>query len=176
MGVSGSGKTTIGKRLSKKTGIPFYDGDDFHPDVNIRKMTEGTPLTDRDRVAWIEQISGFINSAPSKHKILACSALNKFIRGLIIKKIREKCYFVFLKGSYDLIKERMKRREDHYMKAGMLESQFEALEEPENALIIDIENSPDRVCDVIYNVIIEKPEIRRQTPEGRGQRTDYIVG
>ncbi|MFC1838194.1 gluconokinase [Thermodesulfobacteriota bacterium] len=156
MGVSGSGKTTIGNLLSKQTGIPFFDGDDFHPDVNVRKMAEGAPLTDRDRIAWIEQVSGFINSAPYKHKILACSALNKFIRGLIIKDIEEQCCFVFLKGSYDLIKDRMEKREDHYMKAGMLASQFNALEEPGNALIVDIENSPDSVCDLIYNAISDE--------------------
>lgn len=153
MGVSGSGKTTIGNLLSKRTGFPFFDGDDFHPDVNIRKMAEGTPLTDQDRMAWIAQIADFINSAPTKHKILACSALSKFIRALITKEIKERCYFLFLKGGYDLIKERMEKRGKHYMKSGMLASQFEALEKPESALIVSIENSPTQICDAIYNTI-----------------------
>lgn len=153
MGVSGSGKTTIGKLLSKQTGIPFFDGDDFHPDDNIRKMAEGTPLTDSDRVAWIGQIADYINNMPSRHKILGCSALSKYIRNLIKKDIEEPCYFVFLRGGYDLIKKRMEKREDHYMKAGMLDSQFKALEEPGNALLVDIGKSPDQICDVIYHTI-----------------------
>ena len=159
MGVSGSGKTTIGNLLSKQTGIPFFDGDDFHPDVNIHKMAEGTPLTDQDRVAWIGQIADIINSAPARHKILACSALSKFIRGWIIEEIKESCYFIFLKGGYGLIEERMDKREKHYMKSVMLTSQFEALEEPESALIISIENSPDQICDAIYSAIRENGEI-----------------
>ena len=155
MGVSGSGKTTIGRILSIRTDIPFFDGDDFHPDANVQKMAKGTPLTDQDRVAWIGQIADFINGAPAKHKILACSALSKFVRGLMIKEIKEYCYFVFLKGSHDLIKERMDNREKHYMKSVMLASQFETLEEPESALIMSIENSPDQICDVIYDAIRE---------------------
>ena len=159
MGVSGSGKTTIGNLLSKRTGFPLFDGDDFHPDPNIRKMAEGTPLTDHDRMAWIGQIADVVNSAPTKHKILACSALSKFIRALIIKEIKERCYFLFLKGGYDLIRERMEKREKHYMKSGMLASQFEALEEPESALIISIEKSPAQICDEISNTIRENAEI-----------------
>ena len=159
MGVSGSGKTTIGKLLSKRTDIPFFDGDDFHPEINVQKMAKGTPLTDQDRVAWIGQIADFINGSPAKHKILACSALSKFVRGLIIKGINESCYFVFLKGGYGLIKERMDNREKHYMKSVMLASQFEGLEEPESALIINVENSPDQICDAICNAISEDGEI-----------------
>ena len=159
MGVSGSGKTTIGKLLSKKTGIPFFDGDDFHPDDNIRKMAEGTPLTDSDRVAWIGQIAGHINNVPSRHKILGCSALSKYVRTLINKDIEEPCSFVFLRGGYDLIKKRMEEREDHYMKAGMLESQFEALEEPGNALLVDIGKSPDQICEVILQAISNEQSV-----------------
>jgi gluconokinase len=153
MGVSGSGKTTIGNLLSKRTGFPFFDGDDYHPDANIRKMAGGTPLTDQDRKAWITQMADVINRATAKHKILACSALSEFIRALMIKEIMEPCYFVFLKGEYDLIKERMEKREEHYMKPGMLASQFETLEEPKSALTIGIENSPAYICDTIHNTI-----------------------
>ena len=153
MGVSGSGKTTIGNMLSERTGIPFFDGDNFHPDINIRKMTEGIPLTDRNRMSWIEEIANFMNSSGEKHKILACSALNRFIRTLIIKKIKEPCYFIFLKGSYALIKKRMDKRVKHYMKSSMLASQFETLEEPVNALVISIEKSPALICDAIYNAM-----------------------
>ena len=156
MGVSGSGKTTIGRLLSKRLDFPFVDGDDFHPDVNVQKMAKGTPLTDQDRVAWIRQLAGAINSTPDKNKILACSALNKFIRALMTKEIKESSYFVFLKGSYALIKERMDNREEHYMKSVMLASQFEALEEPDRALVIGIENSPDQICDIIHDAIKEE--------------------
>ena len=156
MGVSGSGKTTIGKLLSKQTGIPFFDGDDFHPEINIQKMAEGTPLTDGDRVAWIGQIADHINSVPSSNKILGCSALSKYIRSLINKNIEEPCSFVFLRGGYDLIKKRMEKRDNHYMKSGMLAGQFEALEEPGNALLVDIGNSPDQICDEIYKAVLNK--------------------
>ena len=153
MGVSGSGKTTIGTLLSKRTGIPFFDGDDYHPNVNVQKMAEGTPLTDQDRVAWIELIADAINGAPAQHKVLACSALSQFIRDLMIEEIKESCYFIFLKGGYALIKERMDKRGKHYMKSVMLASQFEALEEPKSALIIPIDNPPDQICDAIYDAI-----------------------
>ncbi len=158
MGVSGSGKTTVGKLLSERTGISFFDGDDFHPDVNIKKMTQGIPLTDLDRVAWIEKIADFINCSSEKHKILACSALTGFIRALIVSKVKEPCYFIFLRGSYALIKERMDKRGNHYMKSGMLVSQFETLEEPERALIIDIKNSPALICDEIIDSMKEFKE------------------
>jgi len=155
MGVSGSGKTTIGNLLSEQTNIPFFDGDDFHPEINIRKMSEGTPLTDQDRVAWIEKIAEFMNNSDAKYKILACSALSSFIRELIVNKINESCYFIFLKGDFGLIKKRMDKRGKHYMKSGMLASQFKTLEEPENALIINIEDSPNQICDVINNALRE---------------------
>ena len=158
MGVSGSGKTTIGRLLSKRTGIPFFDGDDFHPNVNVQKMAEGTPLTDQDRIVWIRHIADFIDRASAKHKILACSALSRFIRDLMIEEIKESCYFVFLKGSYDLIKERMDYREKHYMKSAMLASQFEALEEPKSALTIAIDITPDQICDAIYDAMRENAE------------------
>ena len=158
MGVSGSGKTTIGRLLSKRTGIPFFDGDDFHPNVNVQKMAEGTPLKDQDRIVWIRHIADFINGASAKHKILACSSLSKFIRDLMIEQIKESCYFIFLKGSYDLIKERIDYREKHYMKSAMLASQFETLEEPKSALIINIDITPDQICDGIYDAIKGKVE------------------
>lgn len=153
MGVSGSGKTTIGNLLSEQTGIPFYDGDDFHPEVNVLKMANGTPLTDQDRTAWIAEAAKFLNNNTAEHKILACSALSKFIRSLIVDEVEEPCYFIFLSGEYDLIKERMDKREKHYMKSSMLMSQFETLEEPGNALIVNIDNSPSRICDEISSVI-----------------------
>ena len=156
MGVSGSGKTTIGNLLSKRTNIPFFDGDDFHPEVNVKKMADGIPLTNQDRVDWIRVISDLMNNSAAEHKILACSALNRFIRSLIINGIKETCYFVFLKGDYDLIKDRMDKRETHYMKSGMLTSQYKALEAPENALTVDVDNSPDRICDEIYRAVKEK--------------------
>lgn len=156
MGVSGSGKTTVGRLLSKQTSIPFYDGDDFHPEENVRKMSQGIPLTDRDRIAWIGRIADFMNGSPAENKILACSALNRFIRGLIKNRINEPCYFIFLKGDYDLIKDRMDKREPHYMKSGMLVSQFEALEEPDDAFTVDIHIPPDLICNAIYGKIIER--------------------
>lgn len=154
MGVSGSGKTTIGTMLSKKLGWDFYDGDDFHPLANISKMSRGIPLTDEDRATWLDVLASLIQSALAQQKsiILACSALKQAYRERLALDAKQEL-FVYLKGSYEQILERMQLRPGHYMKPSMLASQFATLEEPADALILDIALSPDEILNRIINVI-----------------------
>lgn len=110
MGVSGSGKTTLGKRLAARLGWPFYDGDDYHPPENVAKMAAGIPLTDEDRVSWLETLAELISQslARGENGVLACSALKGKYRE-ILRGGSENVEFVFLRGSYDLVLERLSR-------------------------------------------------------------------
>jgi gluconokinase len=139
MGVSGSGKTNVGEALAQQLGWKFYDADDFHPPENITKMAEGIPLDDSDRAPWLAALHELISSSLEKNRpgVLACSALKERYRQQLLKDNVE-VQLVYLKGSYDLIWSRMSARADHYMKPHMLRSQFDALEEPSNALTIEI--------------------------------------
>lgn len=146
MGVSGSGKSTVGKLLAEKLGCPFYDGDDFHPAANVEKMSQGIPLNDDDRAGWLAALAELIRGSLQRGEggVLACSALKQRYRDqLCVDPTQVK--FVYLKGSYELIKARMQARAGHYMKPGMLDSQFAALEEPEDAIIVEITHSPKKI-------------------------------
>ena len=151
MGVSGSGKTTVGKLLSAKTGIPFFDADDLHSAANKQKMKSGIPLTDDDRKGWLQQVNLLaIQQQTLAGVIIACSALKEKYRNILIEGIH-KPYWVFLEGSFALIQERMKERKDHFMPADLLASQFEILEKPADALTIDISKSPEEIVSIIQN-------------------------
>ena len=155
MGVSGCGKSTIGKSLAELLGWPFYDGDDFHPAENVTKMSQGIPLTDEDRAGWLAALADLIRSslAQGKPGVLACSALKQKYRDqLCLDPAQVK--FIYLKGSYELIKARMLARPGHYMKPGMLDSQFATLEEPQNALTVDISQSPQQILEFIRQSIV----------------------
>lgn len=147
MGVSGCGKTTIGWRLAEITGWPFFDGDDFHPEENVRKMASGTPLTDPDRLPWLQNLHQLIADSLTSGQslIVACSALKESYRDILAAGIEDQVSLVYLKGDFDLIYQRLKDRSGHYMKPGMLESQFQVLEEPQDALVIDISTPIDNV-------------------------------
>lgn len=146
MGVSGSGKTTIGKALAERLSVPFFDGDDFHPDRNIIKMSEGKPLNDGDRKDWLDALEMLIRSRLSEGKggILACSALKKAYRDQL-RVDPERVKFIYLKGDYDLIFARMQVREDHYMSADMLTSQLGDLEPPEDAFTVEVDKPEDQI-------------------------------
>ena len=146
MGVSGSGKTSVGKALADHLGWDFYDADDFHPPINISKMAGGIPLDDSDRVPWLAALHNLISSNLKKNQpcVLACSALKEHYRQKLLEGNKD-VQLVYLKGAYDLIWSRISMREDHYMKPHMLQSQFDALEEPVNALTIDISSSADEI-------------------------------
>ncbi len=149
MGVTGSGKTTVGQNLAASLGWKYFDADEFHSAANIEKMKSGVPLNDSDRKPWLESLQRVIRDSLKKAEpaVLACSALKQSYRDMLL--IDERVRFVYLKGDYDLIKERLRARSDHYMNPSLLDSQFETLEEPNDALQIDIGSSPDAIVEII---------------------------
>lgn len=146
MGVSGCGKSTIGQMLADKFNCGFYDGDNFHPAENIAKMSQGIPLNDDDRAPWLRAIQQAAHQliVEGKDGVFACSALKERYRAVLLENNPD-TYFVYLKGSYETIWERMSARSGHYMKAGMLQSQFDALEEPANAITVNISDAPKTI-------------------------------
>ena len=152
MGVSGSGKTSVGRSLAEKLGWDFYDADDFHPPANVAKMASGTPLDDSDRAPWLAALHDRISSSLKADQpgVLACSALKDRYRRQLMDG-NQGVQVVYLKGSYELIWSRMEKRTDHYMKPHMLKSQFDALEEPANAFTIDIAMSLDEIVQEIIS-------------------------
>ncbi|MCP4694267.1 MAG: gluconokinase [Desulfobacterales bacterium] len=150
MGPMGCGKTTIGKLLSKKLGWPFYDGDDFHPAENKEKMRAGIPLTDEDRLPWLQRLRDEIRiwRRRDQSALLACSALKKSYRD-VLGVNQADVQTIFLKGSHELLKSRIEARSHPYMAKALLQSQLEALDEPENGLIVDISPPPEEIVDNI---------------------------
>lgn len=150
MGVSGSGKTTVGQQLATDLGWLYADGDDFHSSKNIAKMSSGIPLTDEDRSVWLTLISQYIKEQikSKQNAVISCSALKQQYRRQL-QLAPELITFVYLKGSEALIKKRLQSRSDHFMNAELLASQFEALEEPEHALLVDIIHSPNQISATI---------------------------
>ncbi len=145
MGVSGSGKTSVGQLLANELSVPFIDADDHHPPSNIKKMSRGIPLDDSDREPWLDQLNKIALDHINSGCVIGCSALKEVYRSRLIQSIASNVNWIYLKGSYDLIFDRMNKREDHFMDPKMLRSQFETLEEPENAINIDITNSPELI-------------------------------
>ena len=143
MGVSGSGKTTVGKLLAQKIGRRFLDGDDFHPPENVAKMSSGIPLTDEDRLGWLETLASIIHEADNL-TIIACSALKASYR-----EILKEAEFIFLYGSPELLAERINQRSGHYMPPGLLQSQLETLEAPTNVLALNVVESPQTLVEQI---------------------------
>ena len=162
MGVSGSGKTTIGQLLSAELICSFIDGDDFHPSVNIKKMSSGEALTDEDRWPWLEILTDKIQEYIQQEQsmVLACSALKKSYREILCVE-RELVQFIYLKGNYATIVRRMQSRENHFMTKSLLQSQFATLEEPEDAIVVDISPSPSEILKSIRGLLHLKarPEI-----------------
>lgn len=146
MGVSGSGKTTVGKLLASNLGWKFEDADGFHSPANIKKMSQGIPLTDEDRQPWLASMASAIRDwlHRSENVILACSALKQKYRDQLL--IDPQIKLVYLRGSYEIILSRMQQRGSHYMKPDMLRSQFEVLEEPNDAITVDIAPSPAEIA------------------------------
>jgi gluconokinase len=152
MGPAGSGKTTVGKLLAAQLSWEFADGDDFHPPANIEKMSRDIPLTDEDRLPWLRSIRETMLEwqAQGKSAVIACSALKRSYRDLLgIGPNANDIRLVYLKGSYDLLLERLHSRKGHYMKEQMLASQLADLEEPTDALAIDVAKSPQQIVSEI---------------------------
>jgi len=148
MGVSGSGKTTVGEMLANQLGWKFADADAYHPPANVAKMAAGIPLTDEDRAPWLDALRRLIATwlEAKENVVLACSALKQKYRDVLM--IAPEVRLVYLRGSFELIEERMEERHGHYMKPGMLESQFETLEEPDNAIVVNVN-------DTVPNIVAE---------------------
>jgi gluconokinase len=145
MGVTGSGKTTIGNQLAAKLEWRYYDADDFHPPANIEKMSNGIPLDDSDRRTWLETLRTLIREAVRRNEncVLACSALKQRYRDYLL--IDEQVKLIYLKGDYDLIQTRLHQRQGHYMAPELLASQFDILEEPECDAHVEIASKPDEI-------------------------------
>ncbi len=150
MGVSGSGKTTVGQEMAQRLGWTFYDADNFHPKENVAKMSSGTPLTDKDREPWLEALNELIskNLEQKKSLVLACSALKEKYRQHLARGHEEQTKFVYLEGDFETIYSRMLSRQ-HFMKPAMLQSQFDTLEEPSNAIVVDVRQPEDEVIEDI---------------------------
>jgi gluconokinase len=151
-GVSGAGKTTIGKLLAEQLGWRFYEADDFHPRANIEKMHSGRPLTDEDRSPWLERLREQITRslAAKENAVLACSALKRAYRDRL--RASGEVKFVFLRGNYALIEKQLRQRRGHFMNPALLKSQFADLEEPrseEDALTIALGRTPEELVDEI---------------------------
>ena len=146
MGVSGCGKSTVGQQLAARLGIPFLDADEFHPPANVAKMAAGTPLTDEDRQPWLELLNAKLRTQVST--VLACSALKEKYRRTLAKDLPG-CRFVHLKGSVELIRARLAERKHRYMPASLLDSQFETLEAPVDAIEVDVAQPPERCVEKI---------------------------
>lgn len=138
MGVSGSGKSTVGKALAAHLELPFFDGDDFHPPENVAKMAAGNPLDDTDREGWLRRLNQLAVEHLPKGAVIACSALKESYRGLLEAGLENRVEWVVLLGSYELIHKRMAARSGHYMPPALLKSQFEALEVPAYGIHLDI--------------------------------------
>ena len=150
MGVSGSGKTTIGARLARALGSEFVEGDDLHPPENVKRMTAGIPLTDDDRRGWLLAIAARLREAKRARigLVVSCSALKRSYRDLLRSVGETEVRFVYLAGSRALFAERLAQRRGHFMPSSLLESQLSILEEPspdERAWVCDISQAPDTI-------------------------------
>jgi gluconokinase len=158
MGVTGAGKTTIGVLLAQRLGWDFVDADSFHSPANVEKMKQGIALDDADRSPWLRSLHGAMEGWAGEHKsvVLACSALKRSYRDELC--LGGKTKFVYLKGSYDLIYQRLRQRHGHFASETILASQFAALEEPDDAITVDIDHTEDGIV----------AEIMRQLGPHRG--------
>jgi carbohydrate kinase (thermoresistant glucokinase family) len=142
MGVSGCGKTTLGKRVAESLDISYFEADEFHPPENIEKMSSGIPLNDDDRWPWLALIRERVKECQGKGEsaVFTCSALKESYRFFLGEGLLEPMKWVYLKGDFETIFKRLEQRKGHYQKAGMLKSQFADLEEPDYGLVLDIKD------------------------------------
>ena len=153
MGVVGAGKTTVGRMLAAQLKWEFADADDFHPASNVEKIRNGIPLTDADREPWLDSLHRAIVEwiAIGKNVVLACSALKSSYRSKL--KVSQEVSFVYLKGSASLIAERLRTRHGHFAGESILASQLADLEEPDEAVIVDISSAPQQIVEEIRKAL-----------------------
>ncbi|WP_066629096.1 gluconokinase [Labilibacter marinus] len=150
MGVSGCGKSTIGNLLSEALDIPFFDGDDFHPESNIKKMSNGIALNDEDRYDWLVTLNDLAKKQLQNNScVIVCSALKESYRNILNRDIGNQVKWVHLVGSFEQILERLNKRENHFMSPDLLQSQFDILEQPKNAIEINISLKPEEIVERI---------------------------
>jgi gluconokinase len=145
-GVTGAGKTTIGQLLAEKMSWNFYDADDFHPITNIDKMKKGIPLADEDRTPWLASLQALIKTSieTGQAGVMACSALRDSYRTYL--KVSQDVRFIYLRGEFSLIRQRLESRTGHYMNPALLQSQFDILEEPQHGeLVVSVDQSPEQI-------------------------------
>ena len=149
MGPAGSGKTTVGKLLAAELSWDFFDGDDFHSAANVKKMSRGLPLTDSDRIPWLSSIREAMSQGQARERnvVLACSALKRRYRELLV--INDEVKLVYLKGTRELLRGRLRSRKGHYAGEQLLASQLADLEEPTEAITVDAAKSPEEIVSAI---------------------------
>jgi gluconokinase len=155
MGAPGAGKTTVGRLLAHDLGWPFHDADDFHPSANIEKMRAGVPLTDADRAPWLDTLRQLIadTARTGGNVVLACSALKRAYRERMSDALPD-VHFVYLRGDASLLRLRMARRSGHFMPVKLLQSQIDILEEPDGAIVCDIDAAPEAIAAQIRERLI----------------------
>jgi gluconokinase len=153
MGVAGAGKSTVGELLAAELHCEFLDGDSLHPPANIEKMTRGVPLTDADRAPWLAEIHARIVESFERGEslVVACSALKQQYRDTLERGVA--ITWVYLKGTQALIRGRLQHRQHHFMRAQMLASQFADLQEPEDAIVVDVAVEPAVAVRQIVNAV-----------------------
>ena len=157
MGVSGSGKTSIGRGLAEALGLPFIEGDDYHPAANRAKMSAGEPLDDDDRAPWLAELGRVLAAAEADGgAVLACSALKEKYRDALRQPLRHPLHIVYLDGSYELLAARLAGRKGHFFPPELLASQFEALERPADAVDVDISRPIPDVIQQAYRGITRR--------------------
>lgn len=154
MGVSGAGKTAVGKRLAGALGWDFIEGDDYHLPESVAKMQRGVPLTDEDRLPWLDALRDVIENyrTEGRSAVIACSALKQHYRQRL-QRGDDDVHFIYLKGPFDLIRKRLQARRDHFFDADLLQSQFDALEEPDGVPAIDVSPGLDDIVRRIRDVL-----------------------
>jgi gluconokinase len=150
MGVTGAGKTTIGRALATSLGWEFHDGDDLHTEASKRKMHHGAALDDSDRAPWLSALRKLIQAilSEARNGVVACSALKRSYRKEMVVDPNS-VKVVFLKGSKQVIAERLRYRAGHFMNPALLQSQFDTLEEPRDAIVIDVSLAPEAIVNAI---------------------------
>ncbi|HEY0356251.1 MAG TPA: gluconokinase [Flavisolibacter sp.] len=154
MGVTGTGKTTIGKKLAEHLSIPFIEGDEYHDQASIMKMQKGIPLQDEDRYPWLRTLSGLLQMEEGREgAVLACSALKEEYRQILQQPLKQKLKWIYLEGDEQLLRERMKNRPGHFMPAVLLRSQLDTIEKPTYAQSFSVHRDPAIIVKEIMSCL-----------------------
>lgn len=151
MGVSGSGKSTVGKLLAAKLKLPFFDADDFHSKSNLQKMKSGIPLQDVDRKPWLEELADLLSQYAKKGIVLACSSLKEKYRDILCSNANPR--FIYLHLTKEQARARVARRSDHFMPSDLIDSQFESLEIPKTAITVDATAASEKIISKVLNML-----------------------